>query len=254
MRPGVDIIVVNYQTPDDLQGFLDSLDVQVPHDVFIGNVAPTESDTKVMNDYGDTHPCWRFDWPDNVGYAHAVNEMAAVGDREVIAIFNADVRVWPASIESCAYALMADDLWGVLGPLQLDESGRVTHAGIFGTNAEPKFRGWRSHNSDEYHDVREAVTVSGSAYFVWRKLWEDLARCDGNTGAFLPTPLYYEETWCSYHARCHGYKVMYYGPVTMTHKYHQSVLQSGEHEAMRKMKIAREMFREACDGHGIEHD
>lgn len=254
LEPGVDIIVVNYQTPEDLQGFLDSLNVQIEHDIWIGNVSPTSTDSGVMYDYaarhGNVHP---YEWEENVGYAKAVNEMAQHGNREVLAIFNADVRVSPMGIEQCHDALMASDLWGVLGPHQVDETGRVTHAGIFGTNTEPKFRAWRSHSSDGLDDVQEAVTVMGSAYFVWRTLWEDLARCDGCNGAFLPTPLYYEETWCSYHARAHGYKVMYYGPVKMTHRYHQAISKN-EAWANEQRKISQQMFRDACANHGIECD
>lgn len=260
MKPGVDILVVNYQTPEDLQGFLDSVHVQIEHDLWIANVSPTPMDTAVMTDYAQHHSAFQFDWSDNVGYAGAVNYMAYPGDREVIAIFNADVVLSPGSVEACWQALMENDDWAVLGPLQLSQRGRVTHAGIFGTNTDPKHRGWFATQHSEYRDVKEAISVSGSAYFIKRKVWEQLADCDARVlggpkppGAFLSTPLYFEETWCSYHARAHGYKVMYYGPVVMTHKYHQAV-EHNETWAKKQWRISQQMFRDACAKHGIECD
>ena len=92
----------------------------------------------------------------------------------------------------------------IMGPKQMDSKGYITAGGIFGTHTAPKHRGWKVHDPDDklYKDVREAVTIAGSAYFIRRSVWEYLTGCGvyqglgvfSNSdvqGAFLPTPHYY---------------------------------------------------------------
>ena len=78
----------------------------------------------------------------------------------------------------------------------------------------------------------------------------------GVLGAFLPTPHYYEETWCSYFARHRGYNVVYDGSVSIGHSWHASSPKPGEgySEADSKFKVSQEIFRKACDQLGIERD
>lgn len=264
-QSGLDVVVVNHQTPEDLQRFLDSFDRYGPTELHhwslaISNVEPTNEDGRVALQYVDSKPnVIAYAHPENVGYGRAVNRAVNGGVNDTIAIFNADVELTEDALYNCWFEMLDCD-YDILGPLQVDRMGRVTHAGILGTNSSPQMRGWRSHLVEPYRDVKPAISVSGSAYFIRRDVWDVLSRCPiqrdlGYTdGAFLPTPLYYEETWCSYHARAHDFNVIYYGHVEMIHEWHQSVLKTGEAKAMEKMKIAREMFREACDVHGIEHD
>ncbi len=72
------------------------------------------------------------------------------------------------------------------------------------------------------------------------------------TGAFLPTPHYYEETWCSYFARHLGYNVVYDGSVSIGHSWHKSSAVGGEADS--KFKESQSIFRKACDYMGIERD
>ena len=168
------------------------------------------------------------------------------------------------------YELNAD----VYGPKQRDEKGNITHAGIFGTNTKPQHRGWKAKDpGDElFRDTLGAVTVSGSAYFVKKAVWENLTYDPQyiellgylvgsgkvpswsilSDGAFLPTPHYYEETWCSYFARHRGYSVIYDGHVSIGHSWHASSDVGGEQDSM--FKVSQSIFRDACDLMGIERD
>jgi hypothetical protein len=101
--------------------------------------------------------------------------------------------------------------------------------------------------------------VSGSAYFIKRKVWDFLTECPTYRevapkarGAFLPTSHYFEETFCSYHAQAHGWKVMYYGPVVIRHEWHQASPVGGWAE--RQFPVSQKYFREACGRHGIPCD
>lgn len=270
-QPGVDVVVVNYRTPEDLRGFIRSFkDVQyeVPATLHVVNVDPTPDDMRVAEvELADILTPVSFSvHPSNVGYAKACNGAAmAIAQldtpRQTIAFFNADTRLRPGVLDHCHWHLHQNLDWGIIGPKQIDEAGRITHSGIFGTHERPELRGWKQQDRpDLYDELRsDAVSVSGSAYFVKRYCWDALNDCQqyrevapDAEGAFLPTCHYYEETWCSYHAAAHGWKIAYDGRVTMVHKWHQASPVGGIAE--RNMPKSREFFRRACDHHQIKHD
>lgn len=258
----IDLVVVNYKTPGDLHACLRSLDRHPPK---TSEATLTVVDVDVPEAY--ERP---FEWAGgeavtvgvegNIGYARACNLAARRGSNPVIAFFNADIEVTAGSIDSCRRALCAEPSWGALGPFQVDHSGRIRHAGIFGTLARPVHRGWLEGNTGTlYRDIRKAVTVSGSAYFAKRAMWDELTECPiyrdftgAAEGAFLPTPHYYEETWASYHAQAHGWDVIYYGQALIIHKWHRASPVNGWAE--QQMPISRQIFRRACDAHAIAHD
>lgn len=260
MNPGIDIIVVNYQSPEDLYGFLTSyqeLDIEIPHTLHVVSVCPTEEDRRIVQQAACGAPFLYTEHNENVGYARACNEAASVPDREVLAFFNADTVLWPGVLESCYNELMGDDSLGVVGPKQVNEYNRITSAGILGTSSQPLLRGWQEADVGQYDDERYCVSVAGSAYFVKREVWDYLTECPyftpyGANGAFLPTQHYYEETYLSYHARHHGWGVKYLGTTKMTHKWHgASPVGSVEGAYLRS---SQELFRSACNHHGMDHD
>jgi GT2 family glycosyltransferase len=261
-KPGLDLVIVNYQTAMDLRDCLASLVEVAPtvdYDLTLVNVSPLPADKLVLKDWERKAKITTYlEYSKNVGYARAVNAGLRDGQREVCVALNADILFLPDALELCHQALMAHDDWGVLGPRQIDDRGRFTHAGIFGTNTRPRHRGWHEANQGQHQDVQDAVTVAGSAYFVKRSLWEELTACPvyqdfcGSEGAFLPTNHYYEETWCSYHAASHGARVMYYGEATLVHRWHRASPVGGA--ADQQMSASRTLFRAACDAHGIPRD
>lgn len=221
---------------------------------------------------------WLDDWAisANVGYAYACNRLASRGWGDIIGLMNADVWLTVEDLQAIQKFFDDNPDVAIMGPKQRDENGRITHAGIFGTNKAPKHRAWQLADPMDrlYRDVREAVTVSGSAYFIRRDVWNTLAddgqyrkifdRVTNQTaellsvkpefhyGPFLPTPFYYEETFCSYYARHEGFKLVYNGEISIGHSWHGSV-ETGSF--MDKMfRPSSRFFAEACDELGIEHD
>lgn len=260
----LDVVVVNYRTPGDLADFIESY-LRYPFadksTLHIVNNAPEDEDylvsTAAFLERGPVTLTWN---EDNIGYARAVNDAASRGVADTLAIFNADCKLTDGLLTACSEKLWSTPGVGILGPRQVDERNRFTHAGIFGDLQRLAHRGWLEQDRGQYSDTRDAVTISGSAYFIKRDVWDELTTCPtyqrvapDATGAFLPTQHYYEETWCSYHAQAHGHRVLYYGAVSMIHKWHKASPVAGIAE-QKWMSESREYFREACDHHGITHD
>lgn len=268
LYPGIELVVVNYQTPGDLYRFMQSYvnaKIEIPNTLHVVNVEPTSDDEAVVRDWARELRFLYSKHGDNIGYGRACNHAALYPDREVIAFFNADTRLTPGVVEGCHAALMANEDWAVVGPRQINQAGKITAGGVYGTLEYPSFDGrWLALDRGQYNDVRDdCVNVSGSAYFVKRTVWDELTNCPDYLncpevaalkpiGAFLPTPHYYNETWTSYHAIKHGYKVVYYGPERMYHEWHRASPVGGFGEKTAKESLA--LFRAACDFHGIPHE
>jgi len=269
--PGVDVVVVNYQTPDDLDAFLESFErchSEVQYcTLVIVNVEARPEDEEVAalwrRRLGIDVDVLTHAFPDNVGYARACNYGAGLGMREVAAFFNADTALEPGVLKRCHEVLTdpAHPERAIAGPKQVDSTGRITAAGVRGTDVHPRLDGWRRADSPQlFGSLDDAVlSVAGSAYFIRRDVWNELAECPqfreaapDATGAFLPTQHYYEETWCSYHARAHGYRCVYVGDARMRHEWHKASPVGGWVD--KQSGQAREMFRAACDLHGIARD
>lgn len=275
--PGVDVVVVNYRTPDDLTRFVNAFaEVQweVPSSLHICNVDPAAEDIEACEAIARSQvievPYTYSQTNGNIGYAKTCNLVAkSLGERKAaratIAFFNADTVLKPGVLDACHWELQNNPKVAVVGPKQVDTQSRITHAGIFGTEAAPQLRGWKQKDAGQFDEFRtDAVSVSGSAYFVKRLAWDELTACttyqQATTalmeaeahGAFLPTQHYYEETFCSYHARAHGWQVAYHGGVSMIHEWHRASEVGGEMD--KQMPVARAAFRMMCDAHQIPHD
>lgn len=257
------IIVVNYRTPSDLRDFLDSVSeatAGVEYDLYIANVQPEDEDLKVIVDRALRSNDHHIVLDENVGYARAVNHCASRSNASHIGIFNADVILSPDLFSAAITALEENLTWGMLSPRQMDRVGRITHAGIFGTNDHPAHRGWQALDSPAYHDVRDdAVTLSGSALVVKRTCWDEMFNCPifqetfpGAQGAFGVTPHYYEETLFAYHLRHHDWKAVYYGPLKVIHKWHTASAVGGWAE--QQMPVSQAIFRNFCQRHDIVCD
>jgi len=266
----IDLCVVNHNSAQLLKRLLDTLHsdldkVEKVWKLYITDNHSTDDFINIMRENSYNYLIDNLFLRKNIGYSAACNEMVSNSKSDIVALLNGDV--WLSSADCLAIQEIFDanpDIH-ILGPKQRDENGFITHAGIIGTNTSPKHRGWREHDPNDllYKDRISCVTVSGSAYFVRREVWDAMTNneeynklCPGAIGAFLPTPHYYEETWCSYFARHLGYNVVYDGTVSIGHSWHASSPRPGEgiSEVDKYFPISREIFRKACDYFGIERD
>lgn len=277
----IDLCIVSYNAKEKLERMLHSLyESNDPElfDVYIADNGSTDGSLDLLYALQKDYHYDLF-FNRNVGYSAACNQLAYAGKNPFIGLLNCDVWFEEDNIKDIINSFYDHPEAAVIGPKQRDEKGNITHAGIVGSNTEPKHRSWQvSDPNDELHkDFVECVTVSGSAYFVRRSVWQEIVdnadymilydkfaeqsaqrlrvsplSWTSNPGGFLSTPHYYEETFCSYYIRHLGYKVCYDGSISMGHSWH------GSHEKgspMDKMfRISQAMFREACDHFEIARD
>jgi GT2 family glycosyltransferase len=213
---------------------------------------------EIPNNIEDQVSVVRTDW--NLGYALSCNYGAYTSDSDFIAFFNADTKfIDNKCVDYCVDFLSSHDEVAIVGPMQYDSNGSCTHGGIFGTLDKPMHNGWRSKDLDKLRFNRKAVTVSGSAFFMKRSVWSELTNCEiyrslhpDVIGAFLPTPHYFEETGCAYHAHAHDYEIWYLGEASMIHEWHKSSPVGSEVD--QKFHESKKIFVEFCEAHGIDHD
>jgi GT2 family glycosyltransferase len=227
----------------------------------VENVDPTTQERASVDQIVEQSKLQRIDvnhTPWNCGYAHAVNvgfgKLHTKGARDILLACNADVEVLSAdALDMCCETLESNKLYSILGPRQVDDRGRITHAGIAGTATSKRLIGWRASRGYEETDDTMA-SVSGSIYFIRGRVWDELSDCfqQNPEGAFLLTPHYYEETFCSDHATAHGYKVVYYGERTFLHRWHRASPVGGPADS--QIKASRDLYRAACQELGIEYE
>jgi hypothetical protein len=266
----VDVVIVNYRSAGDLGRACDSLFETQAHlthmTLAVVNVAPLERDRQVASDICSFWQRQRraavyWEFADNVGYNHACNVAGGAGESDVVLLLNADIEFNRSPVVASLEAdLRSRSDWGIAGPRQVDRSGRLTAAGIFGSHARPVHRGWHEPDRGQYVDVRDdVVTVAGSIFALRRDTWRVLTDCPvyqdvapGATGPMLPTKHFWGETGCAYHAAAHGLRCVYDGTVVARHEAHGAPNSSRWARDNRDRDAA--LFAEFCDAHGLEHD
>lgn len=259
----IDLFVVNYNTVDKLERLLTSLHADDNHlwNLYIADNGSTDGSVQWLKEHGRDYRIANIHYNDNIGYAAACNRLALQGQGDIYGFLNADAWLTSADVEMVQQSFALNLKQAIMGPKQRDEKGRITAGGIFGRNSRPRQRGWQQVDTLDrlYRDYQPAVTVSGAAYFIRSKAWELLTQCaiyrslhPDAEGAFLPTPHYYEETFCSYHATAHGLGIYYDGRISIGHSWHASSEKGGH--ADRQWAVSKKLFRDACDAHGIERD
>jgi hypothetical protein len=268
VKKGIDLIVVGYHQPQDAAEFWRALMQcrdETPWNAIYISVEATNQDILVGGEiWGENH--YAIDY--NCGHATACN-LGALACTEYDTLFfcNADSRLYNGNLDRLYETLWSDPSYGVVGPRQVDEQGRITAAGIFGTQAQPLHRAWQQ-VTNEYQDLRiDAVTTSGAMYMIKRSVWDEMAACpnyreveehisgDEPLGAMPKVFHYFGETHLSYHMASHGYLNIFEGRTTSRHDWHKaSPIEGGYGEI--HLHEDREHFRRLCDNHDpvIPHD
>jgi GT2 family glycosyltransferase len=264
------LVVVTYSQPQALMNFLLSLEkfADVPLTLtVINNNSQNGQLTHITKKWrwnnGSTRQLlvnYSYVNQGNVGYAKACNQGAVLGSAPYLLLLNDDVMFTAGCLSKLTAHFERPDYEhvGILGPRQVASTGKLTHAGIVREAGRDRHRFWLAPDMGQANDELDVPTVAGSVYAIRRETWAELTACpvyqqvsDGAVGAFLPTPHYYEETWCSYHARDHGWSVRYQGDVAFIHEWHRSSPVGGDAET-KHFSVSEQMFRDACTAHDID--
>lgn len=241
-------LVVDWSTPHDLENMLASAQRVEDHHI----------DWYVWRNYHpqftDDYEAWVYDMAEvtvdaeNRGHGAGINRAASLANLrqnyDYYLVINPDCefRV-PIVNELVAFCEIDEKRWAV-GPKQLDSRFRITAAGIFGTDREPKHRDWhRPDPTNKYaRDAQPAIMVAGSCFLTPAKVFHEL-------GGLLEARHYFSDTWYSYHIRAHGGEVWHYGVPWIVHEWHRSSA-PGSPETDGKFKEDQALFRMMC----AEHD
>lgn len=261
----LDLVAIAYRAPMETSRFFDSfVHMDVPFTLtVVENSSPEPDVRRVIEEKAPeverNKNCLAVEVvynQSNVGYARACNFGAMKFSNPYIGLLNCDLEWRPRVASRIIQRFESDERIGVVGPRTTDSDGRLTHSGIVKRGSADGHRYWLQQDRGQASDVIDAQTVSGSTYFIRRDVWDFLTDCPQYRviaprarGAFLPTEHYFEETFCSYHATAHGWRVVYDGTVHMIHEWGRS--DSG---AIQKFwDRSKRQYVQACAAHGISY-
>lgn len=269
--PQIDLVAVSYNASEELRTFLSSV-IDYADEYFsltiVDNASTDPGNREVLEEM--MPQLWHNPFikktrviynEENQGYAKAVNKGVSLEIAPLAAALNCDIELRPGLLSGIrrAFEDPANARVGVMGPRTTDRAGRITHGGIlYRADGPGEFhRWWQGVDTGQVSDVLDAPTVSGATYFFRRSMWNELTNCPdyqradpGSEGAFLTTPFhYYEERWCSLHAKSHDWRVQYRGDLHMIHSWHKSSSVGG-HVDLAFQKAASAYYA-ACAEYGI---
>ncbi|WP_280473207.1 glycosyltransferase, partial [Nocardia cyriacigeorgica] len=111
----VGLLLVTYQSAEDLPGFLATLEAAVEPlavDVVCVDNTSTDNGPDLVEDFGGTV----IRNERNIGLAAAINQAAAQTDAEWLLVANPDTQLSPGSISRLVETAMSDERIGMIGP------------------------------------------------------------------------------------------------------------------------------------------
>jgi len=226
------IIIVHYNTPDDLGRCLVSLRDQAPscpHEVVVVDNASTAPG---LDELQDAHPDVR--WvrnTENVGYGRACNQGMALVPADFHLILNPDIVVLAGALDTLLAFAERRPRAGIIGPQLLNEDGSIQEScrrfytfwtlllrRTFLGKLFPRNRTVSRHlmRDFDHRSVRTVDWVLGGCLLVRR---EALDRCGPMDDRFF---LYFEDVdWCYRMWRC-GFEVVYLPDARFIHRHRRA--------------------------------
>ncbi len=232
MSLSLSIVIIHYNTPDDLGRCLVSLREQAPacdHEVVVVDNASTAPG---LDELQASHPDVR--WvrnAENLGYGRACNQGMALVPARYHLILNPDIVVLPGALDTLLAFAEAQPRAGIIGPQLLNEDGSIQEScrrfytfwtlllrRTFLGKLLPGNRTVSRHlmRDFDHQSVRPVDWVLGGCLLVRR---EALDRCGPMDDRFF---LYFEDVdWCYRMWRC-GYEVVYLPDARFVHRHRRS--------------------------------
>jgi len=262
---------VNYNTKKLLERLLDTLHSDYEPgvwNIYISDNASTDGTREWLTENFHKYNLKYFGFNENIGYSAAINNLVALSkagsNSEFLCAVNADTWFTTSHVKQVIESFHKTPNAAVIGVKQMDENKLIRHGGIFWDGVKnPIHRGWSMKDPFDasYKDRVPCWTVSGSIYYMRRNVWDEVAEYEpfktlypNLRGAWLPTPMYFEETFYSQLVQHLGYEVWYDGTVdTAGHTWNAS---TGSHnEKLQNLfQTSRQMYIQTCEALGIPHE
>ncbi|MEZ4388466.1 MAG: glycosyltransferase family 2 protein [Candidatus Krumholzibacteriia bacterium] len=232
MSLDLSIVIVHYNTPDDLGRCLQSLRDQAPacdHEVVVVDNASSAPGLDELQAAFDQVRWVRN--PENLGYGRACNQGMALVPARYHLILNPDIVVLPGALDALLAFADTQPRAGIIGPQLLNEDGSIQEScrrfytfwtlllrrTILG-KLLPNSRTVARHlmRDFDHRSVRPVDWVLGGCLLVRR---EALDRCGPMDDRFF---LYFEDVdWCYRMWRC-GYEVVYLPDARFVHRHRRA--------------------------------
>lgn len=199
-----DIVIVNFNTKKLLAGCIESIRQHTgsteDYRLWVVDNGSADGSVAYLRSLRGVNPLFNRR---NLGYATACNQGMAAGNGQYIILMNSDLLATPGWLPPLHKTLSNPEV-AVVGPRLVSPDGFLVGVGVVGTNEQPVIRGWgEPDRSDLYNEPTECLSVCGACLGLKRKLLPELGYFDEHYFH------YFEETDYCYHARWHGYKVVY---------------------------------------------
>jgi GT2 family glycosyltransferase len=220
----IDIVIVNWNSGDQLRDCLTSIDFGSAAVVVVDN---NSTDGSIAAAATLSSPAQFMMAGENHGFAKACNIGARQGSSEYLLFLNPDTRLEPETISACISFLESGEgaTVGVLGPQLVDELGRVqkgcarspTWWTYFGKGIgldliSPRLSPPVQLVEFSHLETRDVDHVIGAAYFIRRRIFEDIGGFDERFFVYL------EDLDLSLRVRQAGWRVVYFAGARAYHK------------------------------------
>jgi hypothetical protein len=225
-KPDLSIIIVNWNTADDLRECLISLKESSPAgmEVIVVDNASSDKSAEVIEA--------KFPWArliknsENLGFSKACNQGIETAQGRYILLLNPDSIVQPGALRALIRFGDENPKAGIIGPKILNPDGSLQYscrhfptlqAGIFRNTILGKFFPNNPYTRDylmlhwDHSETVEVDWVSGAALFIRRELLDDIGGLDER---FF---MYCEDVDIAYRAKQKGWRVMYFPGAAVIH-------------------------------------
>jgi GT2 family glycosyltransferase len=206
-RPDVSIIIVTYNSADDIARCLEALDgsTSVPFEVLLADNASGDGTVERVTEVAEGVTIVANH--ENLGFGAACNQLALQARGDVLCFLNPDVQVEPGWLEALCRAL-DDEVVGAAAPAILHPDGRLQEAGsvIFADGSTRAVGDGEDAAAPEHRIARDVDYASGACLALRRSTF---ARCGGFDTRY--DPAYYEDAALAL-ALVRGGQVVRYDP------------------------------------------
>jgi GT2 family glycosyltransferase len=224
--PTVSVVVINYNSRDDLLRCLASLrELDYPSDrlevICIDNASSDGSVEAVRRDFPEVRLVVN---DENLGFAPVVNQGAALATGEYLALLNNDAEADPAWLRSAVQVLELEeeDVACVASKILRTDRVTVDYAGgqmaFYGHGFA---KGNKEPDDPEDNHQRSTLFASGGAMIVRRRTFEEVGGFDGSYFAFFEDVDFGWRLWVL------GHEVRYVPTSVVYHRHHGTIERFG---------------------------